>query len=103
MEKTKVYSRQDDREKKMIEVNIAIGISGAGKSTFFEIYDNTYKYICPDEVRKEMCGDVNDQSKNDKVFANCFRAITGAIRNRLNIIFDATNLSPRSLKEIFGS
>ena len=83
----------------MLELNVGIGISGAGKSTFFSSFDN-YKIICPDEIRKKFCKNVNDQSRNAEVFAIAFHELENGLRNRLNIVFDATNLSCASLNKI---
>lgn len=83
----------------MLELNVGIGISGAGKSTFFSSFED-YKIICPDEIRKKICKDVNDQSKNAKVFEIAFQELANGLRNRLNIVFDATNLSCASLNKI---
>ena len=81
----------------MIELNVGIGISGAGKSTFFSPFaENGYKIICPDEIRKKICKSVNDQ----KVFAIAFKELETAFRNRMNVVFDATNLSISSLNKI---
>lgn len=85
----------------MLELNIGIGISGAGKSTFFGNFGNEYKEICPDEIRKRICkGGVSDQSRNKEVFALAFKELEIGLRNRMNIIFDATNLSAASLNRI---
>lgn len=84
----------------MIELNVGIGISGAGKSTFFSSFADNYKIICPDEIRKKVCKSVNDQSQNAKVFAIAFNELEVAFRNRLNVVFDATNLSCASLNKI---
>ena len=85
----------------MIELNVGIGISGAGKSTFFSPFaENGYKIICPDEIRKKICKSVNDQSQNAKVFAIAFNELENAFRNRMNVVFDATNLSISSLNKI---
>lgn len=85
----------------MIELNIGIGISGAGKSTFFGAYGDEYKIVCPDEIRKKICkGGVNDQSENAMVFVIAYKELETAFRNRMNVVFDATNLSCSSLNKI---
>ena len=48
-----------------------IGVSGSGKSTW--IKNNKSKWnktvvISPDEIRKELTGNISDQSKNKEVF-----------------------------------
>lgn len=45
---------------------IPIGISGSGKTT----YGNKLNVpvVCPDDIRKELTGDISNQSKNAEVF-----------------------------------
>lgn len=54
----------------MKQVIILVGISGQGKSTFAKTWlnkNNPY-IIETDSIRKELCGDASDQSKNKLVF-----------------------------------
>jgi len=72
-----------------------IGVSGAGKSTW--IKNNKSKWlntivICPDEIRKELTGNVSDQSKNKEVFELTKILTIYNLKKGNNVILDATNL-----------
>ena len=90
----------------MSNVWICVGIPFAGKSTwrdkFLSEHPNTL-VICPDEIRKEICGSINDQSQNGAVFATAFRRLKAAIRENVeHIIFDGTNIKGKTRSEIIG-
>lgn len=46
---------------------IPIGISGSGKTTYGNKLNAVV--VCPDDIRKELTGDISDQSKNAEVFS----------------------------------
>ena len=54
---------------------------------------NEVEIISSDEIRAELLGDVNDQTQNDKVFAEVKRRAIEAIKNYKNVIIDATNVT----------
>ena len=86
-------------------VFVTIGIPFSGKSRwtneFMSEYPNTI-VICPDEIRKELTGDISDQSKNHTVFELAYDMLSCAvIAGEDNIIFDGTNITGRTRKKIF--
>lgn len=71
-----------------------VGPPGAGKSTIAESIKNEYmnfEIVCPDEVRKEVTGDANDQSRNVEVFGKVYNKLTELLNDGVNVVYDATN------------
>jgi predicted kinase len=75
---------------------LLMGIPGSGKSTWAKEYvfkcDASYTIVSSDDIRKQLTGDINDQSKNSEVWEVVFNQVTGGLKNRRNIILDATNV-----------
>jgi predicted kinase len=88
----------------MSNVWICIGIPFSGKSTWRDMFLNDHPdtlVICPDEIRKELCGSINDQTQNSKVFSTAYRRLANAINCEItNIIFDGTNIKGDTRKQI---
>jgi len=83
-------------------VFLTCGIPGAGKSTFYR-NNHTDKgiYINPDSIRKDICGNVNDQSQNAKVWKIAYDSLRTACEEGVEEIwFDATTLSCSSVKAV---
>lgn len=82
---------------------VMVGIPGSGKSTIAEEIKNTYnfKMFSADEIRKELLGDVNDQSNNYYVFKTLYERLKDNLANGQNCIFDATNVSIGDRKGVF--
>ena len=72
------------------------GIAGSGKSTFakelVEDRDDII-YLSSDELRQELLGDVNDQTKNSEIFAEMAKRTKEALKDGKHVIHDATNIS----------
>lgn len=73
-------------------VSMMIGIPGSGKSTFAKTLSGVY--ICPDEVRKELYGDISVQGNSKEVFSIVEKRIKDALQNGDDVIYDATNTTP---------
>ena len=71
--------------------------SGLGADDDGNIYDlpsetrRPYIYSS-DKIRGEICGDENSQEQNEKVFLKLHRRIKNALDNRVDVIYDATNI-----------
>lgn len=78
----------------MSRVTILVGLPGSGKSTIAkqlqEIYGATI--VCPDTIREELTGDINDQSRNTEVFRTAENQIYDAVSHNKDVIYDATNI-----------
>lgn len=71
---------------------LPIGISGSGKSTWIRsLNGRNVVIVSPDEIRKELTGNVSDQSKNKEVFALAQQRAAEALKNGKLVVFDATN------------
>lgn len=75
--------------KKMI---MGIGLPGSGKTTFLKPFanENSYVYICPDEIRKELTGSDSDQTKNREVWDLAKIRVKEAFTENKSVVFDAT-------------
>lgn len=81
---------------------LTMGIPGSGKSTF---YNNNHSkagiYINPDSIRRDICGNVNDQSQNAKVWKIAYDSLRTACEEAVEEIwFDATTLNYQSVKAV---
>lgn len=83
-----------EKKEEIPELVLPIGIPGSGKSTWIKSFNKNNKYIIvsPDEIRKELTGNISDQSENDKVFWMAIEATKRALENGDSVIFDATNV-----------
>lgn len=78
---------------------VAIGIPGAGKTT--KMKELNALWVSSDAIRGELFGDENDQSNPVKVFAILNARIRKALKRGDDVIYDATNVSTKSRKQIF--
>lgn len=80
---------------------------GSGKSTYIK---NTYDYdrifkrstiiLSSDNARKELYGDINDQTHNSEVFQFIKDRAVEGIESNYTVIIDATNITRKSRKSI---
>jgi predicted kinase len=82
---------------------IPCGISGSGKSflgSWLQKKSNI-EIVCPDDIRLEKFGDINDQKNGGLVFNIANKRIASNLKNHKNVYFSATNLSlNRTIKDI---
>ena len=110
----KTYKDRFDREingldlinspKRCIDENklqfiILVGISGSGKSTWIKTL-NDFVVVCPDEIRREVTGDISNQEKNDYVFHLVYERIFDALNSNRSVIYDATNISSSARRKM---
>jgi predicted kinase len=76
-------------------LTVLVGLPGAGKSTWINNHKEKLNMVVhsSDEIRTELLGDVNDQSKNDLVFQTLHSRVKEDLLNGNNVVYDATNLS----------
>lgn len=82
------------------EFIILIGIPGSGKSFWIAKYNknNKYRVISPDLIRKEITGNISDQSQNAKVWVVTKERVVNLLKNGINVILDATMTNSQNRK-----
>lgn len=90
-----------------MEVIVTVGISGSGKSTWSREFIKNNKnsiIICPDDIREELTGDINNQSYNYKVFKLAYSRLEDFVKNNKYdyVIFDSTCCNRKTLTEIIA-
>jgi predicted kinase len=80
------------------QLTIMVGPSGAGKTTWLQSDEAVALGILPhhvvssDAIRKDLCGDFRDQTKNEQVFAALHALVVARISHGLPTCVDATNI-----------
>lgn len=77
-----------------------IGIPGSGKSTIANQIPNTV-VISSDAIRKELYGAEEIQGNGKQVFDLVYKRIGEELAKGNDVVFDATNLTPRARKAVF--
>lgn len=73
-----------------------IGLPGSGKSTLVrEVFTDGDKYrvVSPDDIRRELCGDVSDQGMNSEVWDLALYRVNDYISLGYSVVLDACNVS----------
>lgn len=90
--------------KKIPRLTVMVGLSGSGKSSqakkMGEILGDIV--ISTDVIREEICGEVEDQSKNKEVFQIFHKRIREALEMGKDVVADATNITMKSRRAIFS-
>lgn len=84
-------------------VIVLIGISGSGKTTWTKkcVEELPWiKVICPDDIRKELTGDISNQSANGKVWATAYARLDECVKNNTDVVFDSTACNTKTLEEL---
>lgn len=72
-----------------------LGIPGSGKSTWAKEFifrcDASFTVVSSDEIRRQLSGHVNDQSRNTEVWEIALNQCQGLLSAGRNVILDATN------------
>lgn len=71
---------------------MTIGIPGSGKSTWASEQKHTTPVVCPDYIRKQLTGNVSDQTKNAEVWKIAKERVSSYLEEGRNVILDATNV-----------
>ena len=75
-----------------------VGLPGSGKSTSAKIIQRSVPNTVihsSDDLREELFGNVNDQTKNNELFIELHRRIKADLSAGRNVIYDATNLNKK--------
>ena len=82
---------------------LPVGISGSGKSTWIKSQtDSNTVVVSPDDIRRELTGNISDQTKNGEVFQIAHKRVADALNAGKNVIFDATNIKSRDRKSLMN-
>jgi predicted kinase len=76
---------------------MVVGLPGAGKTTWCDAFERqpktaSFVIVHSDDVRRELTGDINDQSQNDAVWAEVLLRVQAALAAGTHTILDATNV-----------
>lgn len=74
------------------KIIILSGISGSGKSHNIKYFDKNYSLISLDLIRKELKQSEDDQTINSEVVRIAHNRLKDNLRNKIDTIYDATNL-----------
>ena len=85
----------------MSKLYTLIGLPASGKSTFCKSH-NECVIVSTDNIRYELYGNAEIQDNPKRVFNIAHSRIEKALSNGKDVIFDATNLTPLSRKNIFN-
>lgn len=75
----------------MVNLIFTIGISGAGKSRILKSYPQDI-IVSPDEIRRELYGDISNQSDQQKVWGIARSRLVQLLNSGSDAILDATNV-----------
>ncbi|HOS16038.1 MAG TPA: ATP-binding protein [Bacteroidales bacterium] len=85
---------------------IMIGAPGSGKTTHAKNMIKNNKgpivRICPDDNRRALSGDSNDQSVSAHAFEMARSQMRQALDEKNSVIFDATNMYPKTRKDFIS-
>jgi len=85
----------------MNKLIVTVGISGSGKSTLCkELVDAGYTRICPDDIRKELTGDISDQSQNGRVWKEAYARLHAALYRGEDVVFDSIGTTKKTRNEL---
>lgn len=86
-------------------LTVLCGLPGSGKSYYADNLSRATDAIVvsSDELRRELLGNVNDQSQNNRVFQEAFTRIDNNLREGNNVVFDATNVNEKKRRAIVGT
>ena len=83
----------------MQKLLITVGISGSGKTTFRNTLEN-FKCVSPDDIRKEITGNISDQSKNNEVWIKAYERLRTYLECGFDVIFDSTACNIFTIKTL---
>lgn len=97
-----------DKENTIPYFRMVIGLPGSGKSTFIQEMTNgssndLVHIHSSDSIRRELLGDVNDQSSNSLVFDTLHKRVKDDLKNGISCWYDATNIHKKYRKAFLDS
>lgn len=93
-------SNEGEKKPRLI---LPIGISGSGKSTWIKSQtDPNTVVVSPDDIRRELTGNISDQSKNGAVWSTAFDRVANVLNSGKSVILDATNIKSGDRKRLMN-
>lgn len=87
----------DDGRYSRCGFEMLVGIPGCGKSTYLKKVDSpNVLIVCPDDIRRELTGNISDQSRNGDVWSLTDKRIGEGLKSGRYVILDATNVGTRN-------
>lgn len=87
-------------------LTLLCGLSASGKSQYTSIVANNRNSECiilsTDTLRANICGSVEDQSKNKEVFQTFHSLIAKYLKNGIDVVAEATNITMKSRRSILN-
>jgi hypothetical protein len=87
-------------------LTLLCGLSASGKSQHTSIVANNRNSECiilsTDAIRANICGSVEDQSKNKEVFQTFHSLIAKYLKNGIDVFAEATNITMKSRRAILN-
>lgn len=81
------------------KVVLTSGISGSGKSTFLNKFFKGI-VICPDDIRRELTGNVSDQSRNAEVWELTYKRFREALATGDDVAISAMFLNEKAVNRV---
>ena len=74
-----------------------VGLPGSGKSTYAKKLSDKIQITIysSDSIREELFGDENCQTDNNEVFETLHKRVKDRLKNKENVVYDATNISSK--------
>jgi len=99
LKEKELFDLQENSDK---VIYIPIGISGSGKSTYIRKNFDSSVIVSPDQIRKEINGDISSQANSDIVWNTTKSRLVDLINKKKIAVLDATNVD-RYRRVIFMS
>lgn len=84
---------------------ITVGAPGSGKSTWSKVLlegDPTIVRVCPDDNRRAIGGDSNNQAVSPQAFAMAKAQVRSALLHGKCVVFDATNMYRKARRDFIN-
>lgn len=81
-----------------------VGLPGSGKSSFIKtlMIQDRLSVHSSDELRVEMFGDIDEQTKNHLLFKELHKRIINDLKAGKHTLFDATNINKKQRKRFLN-
>jgi hypothetical protein len=88
----RLLSEGNDSRYSRCGFEMLVGIPGCGKSTYLrKVNSPNVLIVCPDDIRRELTGDISDQSRNGDVWVAAEERIKSGL-SPLNFLIISTSV-----------